>query len=244
MNLSVLISGYGCGCLTAANAATLFGPSLYFEAKDSPFYGGIVDNTGEGIFLEDFEDHALNTPNVRHNNDLFFEGNTYRIVAPNAGPNTIIGVDGDDGAIDGQTGAGNTWTTIDKRTRGISGEMEFIFEPNAEGHLPLYVGFVVTRPRSFDRDVEIGWLDENGMLLESDGEFDPRDWAPPGGANAIDPRLHRFIGLFHEEGIRALQISNVSQLDHLQYGYAIPEPSASGMLLLAVIGRCSLRRRK
>jgi len=37
-------------------AATLFGPSLYFSELDSPWFSGIVDNPGEGIFLENFED--------------------------------------------------------------------------------------------------------------------------------------------------------------------------------------------
>ena len=49
----------------ASGASTIvYEPSLYFSERDSPFYGGIIDNTGNGIWLEDFEDQQLNTPFV------------------------------------------------------------------------------------------------------------------------------------------------------------------------------------
>ena len=232
-------------------ATFLYEPSPYFSERNSPFYGGIVDNTGEGIFLETFEDHELNTPFVRPNNEGTFIGTTSRTRRPDREDSSIWGVDGDNGIIDGNGFGGDTWITIDRRTNGVSGMMEFIFEPNDQGRLPTYVGFVVTEVFDVDRDVDIGFRDENGVLLENDAEFEPKNWAldpvtgrPLEGIFGGDPRTHRFIGLYSDEGIANLRISNVAQIDHLQYGYAIPEPSASGMLLLAVIGRCSLRRRK
>lgn len=241
MNLSVLISGYGCGCLTAANAATLFGPSLYFEAQDSPFYGGIVDNTGEGIFLENFEDGELNTPRVFEPDNVPIIGATVRTFISNPIQGRVNSVDGDDGMIDGQTFAGDTWTTLDPRTNGISGRMEFEFAPDEHGNLPRYVGIVITEALDVDVDVEVSWRDSEGRTLFNDGEFDPKSWSFP-GASLAD--RHRFVGLFHSEGIERIQLDNVEQVDHLQYGFSIPEPSSAMMLLVCALSVFGFRKRR
>jgi hypothetical protein len=54
--------------------------------------------------------------------------------------------------------------------------------------------------------------------------------------------LHRFIGIFHEDGIAELSVSNIAQLDHLQYGYAIPEPDI--VVLFPLAGVILFRRRR
>jgi hypothetical protein len=47
---------------SSGRAAVIFWEELpYFSAEDSPFYAGIRAGT---IYLEDFEDHELNTPYV------------------------------------------------------------------------------------------------------------------------------------------------------------------------------------
>jgi len=53
----------------------------------------------------------------------------------------------------------------------------------------------------------------------------------------------RFIGLFAEEGIGSLAISNATQVDHLQYGFSIPEASSSLMLALSLLGLGGVRHR-
>jgi len=59
-------------------------------------------------------------------------------------------------------------------------------------------------------------------VLEEE-RFDPSAWPFQG---SIDTRSHRFIGGYSDTGIASLRIEGVDQLDHLQYGSAIPEPSA------------------
>lgn len=93
-----------------------------------------------------------------------------------------------------------------------------------------------------DEEVELSWFDADGNTLFRDAEFDPREWAPPGGSGPGDPRVHRFIGLYHSEGIESLVLFNAEQVDHLQYGYSIPEPTSNGLLALAA--GCFLLRRK
>ena len=229
---------------SSSHGAILFGPSLYFSEKDSPFYGGIVDNAGNGIYLENFEDQALNTPFVQQPEGVFYVGATIRSVFPNISDGVVRSVDGDDGAVDGQTFAGDSWRTTDFSGGGVSNRIGFDFLPDDQGRYPRYVGIVVTRVFNVDTDVEIGWLNPDGELLFRDGEFDPKDWRPEGGAPNGSPLTMRFIGLFSEEGIAKLQIRNASQVDHLQYGYSIPEPSTStfGMVMILVV--VMKRRRK
>ena len=101
---------------------------------------------------------------------------------------------------------------------------------------------MITDPFDVDTDVEIQWRGIENDILFFDGEFDPQDWSPPGGVGNGSPEVHRFIGLFHEEGIRYLILDNVAQSDHLQYGYSIPEPSGIGFLVSSLV--IGLIRRK
>lgn len=214
----------------------LYEPSHYFSEADSPFIQGINQGT---IYLEDFEDQALNTPFITAPTDRGYFGTTHRARFPNIRDGIIWGVDGDDGLIDGQTFAGDTFTTINSSGFGLQGRMHFEFQPNLLGQYPTYVGVVITQVADVDRDLEIGFGDQNNSNVISDGEFDPKTWRPPGGATAGDPRIQRFIGVFHSEGITSFAIGNVFQIDHLQYGYAIPEPTTAGFLMiaLALLGR-------
>ena len=75
----------------------LWDPLPYFSEADSPFYQGILDGT---IYLEDFEDQALNTPFVREPDNLTYFGRTIRSFAPNIVDGFVRSVDGDDGTID------------------------------------------------------------------------------------------------------------------------------------------------
>ncbi|MEN8735887.1 MAG: PEP-CTERM sorting domain-containing protein [Akkermansiaceae bacterium] len=217
--------------------ATLFGPSLYFSERDSPWFSGIVDNAGNGIYLENFEDGKLNTPNVRQLPGVNYTGLTSTAFNPNAIP---FGVDGDDGLVDGLISSGIVWTTT-TNGGGNSQFMDFEFLPDGEGRYPRYVGIVIAGVLNPDSDVEIAWNSPGGESLFDDGEFDPKEWSPPGGAPRGSPQNMRFIGLFAEEGIQTLVLGNVSAADHLQYGYSIPEPSS---LFLAATGFIAFIRRK
>ena len=102
--IRILVSSLPVLLLTLESArgvtSILFQPTPYFSELDSPFYPGIVDNAGNGIFLETFEDQALNTPFVREPEGLEYTGSTVRQRDPMAGLGAVIGVDGDDGIID------------------------------------------------------------------------------------------------------------------------------------------------
>lgn len=232
------------GIISDGHSATtiFFEPQQYFSEQDSPFIGGIVDNTGAGIYLENFEDGELNTPFVSGPTDGPSFGTTVRSRNPNPEPTRVRSVDGDDGVVDGDGFSGDAWTSISRVSFGVSQWMEFDFEPNDQGQLPLFVGLVVTPARDVDEEVELSWFDADGNTLFRDAEFDPREWAPLGGSGPGDPRVHRFIGLYHSEGIESLVLFNAEQVDHLQYGYSIPEPTSNGLLALAA--GCFLLRRK
>jgi len=83
----------------AANATiTLFGPTPYLSAADSPFN---LSGRGTTFFLEDFEDGLINTPGL--NISQVFGGAT---VNP---PGSLTdSVDADDGVIDGSGTAGHS----------------------------------------------------------------------------------------------------------------------------------------
>ncbi len=218
----------------------LIGPQLYFSEQDSPFYAGIQAGT---IYLENFEDQALDTPFVSEPSGVDYFGTTARAFNPDALRGTIWSVDGDDGAVDGETFDGDTWITLNSCCFTRANRMGFDFQPNGDGLYPSFVGIVVTRVSDFDNDVDLTVLDTRGLSVFADSEFDPMEWSPPGGTGPGSPLLQRFIGFQVDGGITAIRVSNVSQLDHLQYGYAIPEPSAGFFIMLSLIFPLLSRRR-
>jgi len=243
LSLSILVlTGVG-----GARAATtiLYEPSPYLGAFDSPFYTGIQAGT---IYLEDFEDHALNTP--------FVIANDFNVNPANGWVSTTVrtgdpltpranSVDVDDGLFGDFKGfAGDALTNeLPPSGNGQFYVHEFLFTPDPMGRYPTYVGFVVTDPEDIDRDVIVRMDDATGDNIVGLDEihFDPRDWT--GGEFNGDTRRHRFIGAYSSDGIAFLQITGVDELDHLQYGYAIPEPAAGALGLLA-LAFLALRRKR
>jgi len=220
-------------------ASILWDPLPYFSEADSPFYQGILDGT---IYLEDFEDQALNTPFVRHPVNVPYFGFTYRQLVPDITDEVVRSVDGDDGLINFQGFLGDSWiTTADPWGGALTGRVSFEFLPNDNNLFPTFVGIVVTAVDDFDRDVSLAFFDENNINVSNDSEYDPKDWSPI-PLLGTDTRLHRFIGFYHEEGIHRLSLSNVWQVDHLQYGYAIPEPSTPLLILASLLPLFQRRR--
>ena len=226
----------------------VYEPTPYFSASDSPFYGGIVDNAGNGIWLEDFEDGQLNTPNVRAINSFPETATTLRTRFGDPGPTASWGVDGDDGVLDGNGFAGDVWISSDNNG-GSRDQLTFEFLPDAQGRLPTYVGFVIARFSGGISSAEVDWLDVNGDSIYDTG-YRSRDWArdpitgqPMEGLFGGDARLHRFVGLYHEDGIAGLYLEKVDQLDHLQYGFSIPEPSITSLFAFSALG-LALRRKR
>jgi hypothetical protein len=220
-------------------AATVYEPSAYFSAADSPFYAGIQAGT---IYLEDFEDHALNTP--------FVTSADYPTRGPFSGVNnwtshtlrslggtSPLSVDADDGLNGDFLGfGGDSFVSESVFSNALVPFFDLRFTRNERGLLPAFVGVVITDPEDLEHEVQFAVVDGEGRDLFSDAEFEP-DW---GGSFPGDTRRHRFIGFQHENGIAVLSISHAFEIDHLQYGYAIPEPGVSGLLLVA----CALLRRR
>ena len=219
-------------------ASILFEPSPYLSAADSPFYNGILNGD---IYLEDFEDQALNTPFVQETSNVNFFGQTIRAGFPGVPDGFVRSVDADDGAIDFSGFLGDSWITSDQQDNTRAGRAGFEFLPDQNGQYPTFVGVVITAVDDVDRQIDFGFFDENNVNVSNDSEFDPKLWNTGLFLNG-DPRTHRFVGFYHEEGIHRIGISNVWQLDHLQYG-VVPEPSSTILLSLTSLALLSLRKR-
>ncbi len=226
------------GSLTSLSGATfrMWHPTPYRSALDSPFYEGIQ---GGIIFLEDFEDGLLNTPFVRDGAGPLAFGTTYRSLITPTGVSPISNVDGDDGIFDFQGSQGDSWITVRSDTGPLE-YFEFEFEPNEDGQYPLFAGIVVTEVSDIFEEVEFGVYGESGLNLAGSGEFDPRLWFDMNLSGDVE--THRFIGFYAEEGIRRFRATNTLQVDHLQYGYGIPEPSVTALMALAAFAFFHRRR--
>lgn len=207
-------------------------PTPYRSELDSPFYQGIQ---GGIIFLEDFEDGVLNTPFVKDGAAPNM-GINFATFFPDRNRSPIASVDGDDGVLDFEGSQGDTWVTVGP---GPAIELfeyfEFEFDPNEEGQYPLFVGIVVTDVADTSQDVEFGVYGESGSNLAGSAEFDPGPWFDPGELLRGDVETHRFIGFYAEEGIRRIWANNTLQVDHLQYGYGIPEPGVGIFSVLSAL---------
>ena len=225
--------------LSSAATFRMWDPSPYRSQLDSPFYDGIQ---GGLIYLEDFEDGSLNTPFVRDSLTFPQEGITLRTYNPTIAERFVASVDGDDGDLDFEGNLGDSWITLQTGS-GQRSFFDFEFLPNADGQYPLFVGFVVTEVADADDDVNIGVFGEAGRNLASDAEFDPGPWFDPGELLSGDVETHRFIGFYAEEGIHRIRGGNSLQVDHLQYGYAIPEASTAFLSFFASLTLLLFRKR-
>jgi hypothetical protein len=223
-----------------AKGAITYGPSPYFGASDSPFNAGIQAGT---IYLEDFEDHALNTPNVAAVGTPTHPWNsvTWKTLNPGAAARSV---DADDGLLGDFMGfAGDSFVSRFVGS-GLISSFHFQFSADAQGRYPTFFGIVITRPADIFEDIEIGiWAPTDpNVRLFPDAEFPPADWFNNPNSFPGDTRIHRFIGFYHEAGFGGAFIAGAAEVDHLQYGYAIPEP---GAFLLACLGvGLAFRRRR
>jgi hypothetical protein len=204
-----------------ATGAIYLGPTPYLGFSDSPFFGG-----GLSYFhLEDFEDGALNVPGVTASGGFVL------------GPAPLTdSVDADDGMIDGSgSGAHSSYSAGQQK-------LVFAFSAAALGTLPTHVGIVWT-------DVGFVLSDNNTLPATAKGHvvfeaFDAlgQSLVPIGpylvgdGEYAGQTVEDRFFGVIHAGGISRIEISmptidnldsgsNDWEVDHLQFGVAVPEPA-------------------
>lgn len=214
--------------LTASPAlADYLGPSAYRQASDSPF----ASTAFSSFFLEDFEDSSLNTLGVTASGGA--------VVGPSG---LTDSVDADDGLIDGLGRGGHSFYSA-----GAIRSLTFTFDQTALGALPTHAGIVWTDVGVTDPGTPLGngavsfeAFDAAGVSL---GVFGP---ALLGDGN-VDGFTDedRFFGVVHLGGISKFTISIANsgdwEVDHLQYGIAIPAPAP---LALAGLGLTALARRR
>jgi hypothetical protein len=218
-------------CALASPAlAVNHGPTPYLSFADSPFSSVALSY----FHLEDFQDGSLNTPGVTVSAGA----------APVAPGSTTDSVDGDDGAIDGSGAAG--WSLYSNQ---VLTSFAFDFNAGALGNLPTHVGIVwtdvgfVTSGSPFSGPVTAEAFDSASNSLGLIGPVVLGGDGTVNGATAED----RFFGFSNLGGIARLVIATSNsvdwEVDHLQYGYTIPEPTAAVLASGALIALGAVRRR-
>lgn len=221
-------------------AAVVFGTdwSPYRKRADSPFesyYYNYYQPVYESYF-EDFEDHQLNTPFVTSHS--LYESPYGEVSMQQLNALGLWGVaqsvDADDGALDFNW-LGDSWF----------GQVELRFSPNAQGRYPNYAGVVITQgnrpdPRSFLYPAYDVYGPDGSLIFTGELQGNRFEGDQFGPTVATDT----FIGFYSSEGISRLVPTRyfAYQIDHLQYGWAIPEPSAPLTVLFA--GAALLLRRR
>ncbi len=220
------------------NAATIFRVDNYVSVTQSPFYEGIQNGL---MYFNDFETSDRTYPNLtfpvpaRYTSDVSID----KIIDPLFG-----------------NSSGHAM-----RTSGPGpGTFVLRFSPDGAGHYPRYFGmafptevYAFNFPDGFQFTPQtesqrvgafeiIGVTDAFGNAVLTNEVFDtPVDgegvnaWVPD------DPRWGTFFGIYNENGISQIRLYSTIYLDHLQYGYSIPEPSF-GALTLGILGLAWRRR--
>lgn len=209
---------------TTAGAVSFSGPTPYLSFADSPFNGGSYSY----FYLENMED-GFNTPGVSQSGGSI------------TGPGGITdSVDADDGVIDGSGLNGKSLFA-----NGSTGVM-FTFSSAVLGMLPTHAGIVWTDGAVHNQVTFEAWDAANvslGTLVGNnigDGNFNS------------DTAEDRFFGVVNANGISRIAIWNSQmsgggsgiEVDHLQYGSAIPVPAAAWLLGSGLLGLVGVARRK
>jgi hypothetical protein len=199
------------------DAAVLFGPVLYRQASDSPFYAGI--QSGD-IQLEDFEDQRLSIPGV--------SVNVNRILL-------AAGVDADDGLLDG-VGYNYAW--------GGGRFMDIDFASDPSKGYPRYVGMALIGYTNYPPNIEVTSYYEafDPLGFSITGELRIKVAHRPPGTSDYWTGGDQFMGLYSESGISRIRIL-ATGFDHLQVGWSIPESGISGMALAALVACFNCRKR-
>lgn len=205
----------------------------YRSSSDSPF-----PITSRGFFLENFEDGQLNSPGVTPGINNRGYPRALHITVAGQGES----VDGDDGSIDGE----GTFGRSVRSEGGVQSEDTFssnislMFDSNdLEGALPDYFGFVLTAAPLSIQNVTIELLGDSRQLYHA--TIDEPILSQNSGTDDV------FYGVFVPESISQVSINIMQaramsdklppapfEIDHVQYGITIPEPSS--LLLLIACG--------
>lgn len=219
--------------VTAANGATLFGPTSYQSEWEVPD-GFYTDCDGCTSVLETFEDNSLDY-------GITVTASNGQILNPNgAFQGFSDSVDKDDGTIDGMGNAGFSYFSPANTLT-----VEFPYPVDAAG--VVWTDGDVSAATTFEAFGPDGSLGVIGPAHLADYSFM--------GTTADD----HFFGVRDAGGITSLVLTNSGgagiEIDHIQFevcqdcvtsGTSVvnPEPSSIGLLGLGVLGLLSLRRRR
>ena len=221
---------------------TLLGPTPYLSNVDSPFP---IDGSDTNFFLENFEDGVLNTRGIVQRNTFPIPGEQGLATVQFPSPRTDS-VDADDGMINGFGRGGHSLASGHHLTLPMNPPLhQFLieFEFNAEelGFLPNSFGIVWTDGPEFSSLV-LRIVTENGSEFVSEAIHDLGDLSRDGETSD-----DVFVGLHGTDGIRTVTViggalgelssPGAIEIDHVQYGYVVPEPRAiiSGLLIATVL---------
>lgn len=228
MHLSLVRSCAVVVSISTPVLAQFSGPSPYLRRVDSPF-------TAAGPFnffhVQDFEPATV-VPGLTSSGGV--------IGAPGVFADSV---DEDDGTVDGSGIAGSSYFS-----NGLASSFEFRFDSGVLGALPTHAGVVWTDVGN----VLSGTTGIGGVLFEA---FDASNTSlglqgpfTLGDGNALGGTAEdRFFGAANSSGISRIVISmNNSmdwEVDHVQYGRAVPAPGALGVIGCSAVLLATRRRR-
>jgi hypothetical protein len=210
-------------------ALTYYSSTTYRGRADNP----ILNEPATGlVYVEDFEIQGLTASQVLHTpNATGWNG-------VSAG-STRWGVQEDYSDSD----LSYYWTNSggSDESRKLPLGIHFDFTPDAQGRLPEYVGAALRGSRILGTNPDFNVIlvyDRIGQEVTNGEWLIPK---PPTG-QAIEDLFINFEGIYVPGGISRILFRDFREVDHLTYGYAIPEPSAVCLTLVSAL--CFLPRRR
>ena len=214
-------------CGSAGAATTVFGPLPYRQRSDSPFYRGIKEGT---IHLEDFEDGQVTPPGVAMSTGAILRDQ---------------GVDEDDGIVDG-LGLNRVWSARGQYLPdfGVPWLHEIKFTPDPIKGYPTYVGFALLGFNIFPGEMPVRlYRGYDGTGADFTGDVRINVIYLPSGTTDASTGGDQFAGMYSDHGISRVIIGGAAgRFDHLQFGWAIPEPGT--VTLAGFVAALLLSRRR
>jgi hypothetical protein len=214
-------------CTTHA-ANIYYNASGYEGRADNPFLANVA---GGLIYVEDFENqgslrpqYLLTTPNATG-------WNGSSIGSPSAGVREDYSIDEPENLL------GYRWSNSSRpdESSKLPTGIHFDFSPDSQGRLPEYAGAALRGSSVLGDDPDFNIIlvyDRNGMEV-TNGEWRiPKPIPDPN--QPIEDLFLNFEGIYVPGGISRIHFRDFREVDHLTYGYAIPEPSAAGLALGSV----------
>lgn len=211
-----------------------FNSNNYRKREDNPFLTQLEKGV---LFVEDFENQGgvrprsvLTTPYATGWNGLT-SGSLSRGVQEDYSNNDPLG--------HSWTNSGGSSET-EKPPNGI----HFDFTPDVQGRLPDYVGAALRGSTILGNNPNFNVIlvyDSAGQEVTEGSWLIPKPVSNPN--QAMEDLFLNFEGIYVPGGISRIHFRDFREVDHLTYGYAIPEPSSGWLAMGTGIWLLSRRRR-